>query len=76
MSKKKTTTDVPTTITPQDLENKLRALQGDIHSRVDGKKSTIATVATGTGIVLMLIMFFLGKRAGTKRSAVVEIRRI
>jgi len=75
MSKKKTT-DVPTTITPQDLENKLRALQGDIHGRVDDKKSTIATVAAGSGIVLLLIMFFLGKRAGTKRSAVVEIRRI
>jgi len=75
MSKKKTT-DVPTTITPQDLENKLRALQGDIHDRVDDKKSTIATVAGGSAIVLMLIIFFLGKRSGKKRSAVVEIRRI
>lgn len=74
MSKK--TTDVPTTITPQDLENKLRALQGDIHDKVEDKKSTIATVAAGGGIVLMLIIFFLGKRAGKKRSAVVEIRRI
>lgn len=73
---KKTTTDVPTTITPQDLENKLRALQGDIHGRVEDKKSTIATVAAGSGLVLMLIIFLLGKRSGKKRSAVVEIRRI
>jgi len=73
---KKTANDVPSTITPQDLENKFRALQGDIHDRVESKKSTVATVAAGSGLVLMLIIFFLGKRSGRKRSAVVEIRRI
>ena len=68
------TTD--TKITPQDLENKLRALQGDVQSKVDDKKSTIATVAAGGGFILLLLVFLLGKRSGTKRSAVVEIRRI
>ncbi len=63
-------------ITPQDLENKLRALQGEVQGRVDEKKTSIIGVAAGAGVVLMLIMFFLGKRAGKKRSAVVEIRRI
>ncbi|MGB0114598.1 MAG: hypothetical protein WBP59_15375 [Ilumatobacteraceae bacterium] len=63
-------------ITPQDLENKFRALQGDIHDKVDDKKSTIATVAAGSGLVLLMIFFLLGKRSGKKRSAVVEIRRI
>jgi len=74
MSKK--TNDVPTTITPQDLENKFRALQGDIHDKVDAKRTTITTVAAGGGLMLLLIFFLLGKRSGTKRSAVVEIRRI
>lgn len=65
-----------TKITPQDLENKLRALQGDVKDKVDGQKSTIASVATAGGVVLLVIFFLLGKRAGKKRSTVVEIRRI
>jgi len=63
-------------ITPDDLENKLKALQGDIQGKVDDQKSTIATAAAAGGVVLLLIFFLLGKRSGKKRSAVVEIRRI
>jgi len=63
-------------ITPQDLEDKLRSLQGDVQSKVDDKKTSIAGAAAGAGVVIMLLMFFLGKRSGKKRSAVVEIRRI
>ncbi len=73
---KKTVTETPEHITPQDLENKFRALQGDIQGKVDDKKSTIATVAAGSGIALLLLFFFLGKRAGKKKSTIVEIRRI
>ncbi len=73
---KKTTPAQPTKITPQDIENKLRALQGDVQDTVEGKKSTIATTAAAGGMVLLLIFFLLGKRSGKKRSAVVEIRRI
>lgn len=66
----------PTHITPQDLEHKFLALQGDIQGRVDDKKSTVAGVAAGGAIVLLLLFFFLGKRSGKKKSTVVEIRRI
>jgi len=72
----KNTAAADTKITPQDIENKLKALQGDVQGKVDDKKSTIASVAAGGGFVLLLIVFLLGKRAGKKRSAVVEIRRI
>lgn len=72
----KKTAKAETKITPQDLENKLKALQGDVQSKVDDKKSTIATVAAGGGFLLLLLVFLLGKRSGTKRSAIVEIRRI
>ncbi len=73
---KKSAPDAATKITPQDIENKLRALQGDVQGKVDEKKSTIATTAAAGGVVLLLIFFLLGKRSGKKRSAVVEIRRI
>lgn len=70
------TTAAETRITPQDLENKLRAFQGDVQGKVDDKKSTIASAAAAGGILVLLLVFLLGKRSGRKRSAVVEIRRI
>jgi hypothetical protein len=63
-------------ITPEDLERKFRALQGDVQNKVDDKKPTLAGIAAGGGLVLLLLFFLLGKRSGKKRSAVVEIRRI
>jgi len=68
--------DTPTKITPEDLENKFKALQGDVQGKVDDKKTSIAAVAAGGGMVLLIIFFLLGKRSGKKRSAIVEIRRI
>ena len=73
---KKTPPAQTTKITPQDIENKLRALQGDVQETVEGKKTTIATTVAVGGVVLLLIFFLLGKRSGKKRSAIVEIRRI
>ena len=73
---KKTETEATAKITPQDIENKLKALQGDVQGKVDDKKSTIASAAAAGGVVLLVIFFLLGKRAGKKRSTVVEIRRI
>ena len=73
---KKTETEATAKITPQDIENKLRSLQGDVQGKVDEKKSTIATTVAAGGVVLLLIFFLLGKRSGKKRSTVVEIRRV
>ncbi len=70
-------TKVPTgKITPEDLENKLRAFQGEVQGKVASKKNTLLTVG-GIGVTLLLIIFFLlGKRSGKKKTTVVEIRRI
>lgn len=72
------TTEPRTTskITPEDLRDKLQAFQGDIQGKVDDQKMSIATVAGGVGLVLLLVMFMLGKRSGKKKSAIVEIRRV
>lgn len=63
-------------ITKADLEAKFRALQGDVKGKVDDKKQTMVTVAAGAGILLMLIVFLLGKRSGKKKTTLVEIRRV
>ncbi|MFK7916829.1 MAG: hypothetical protein AB8G14_02030 [Ilumatobacter sp.] len=72
----KTTDTTPSKITPDDLRDKLQAFQGDVQGKVDDQKMSIATVAGGAGMVLMLLMFLLGKRSGKKKSAIVEIRRV
>jgi hypothetical protein len=66
----------PTKITPEDLRDKLQAFQGEVQGKVDDQKMSIATVAGGVGMALMILMFLLGKRAGKKKSAIVEIRRV
>ena len=67
---------VPEKITPDDLRAKFQGLQGEVQGRVDDQKTSIAAVAGGAALVLMLVMFLLGKRAGRKKSAIVEIRRV
>ncbi len=69
-------TETPSKITPEDLEGKLRALQGDVQNKVSSKKNTLLA-AGAVGVTVLLIVFFLmGKRSGKKKTTLVEIRRI
>lgn len=65
-----------TVITRDDLENKFRALQGDIQGRVDDRKQSLVTTGASIGIVLLIIFFLLGRRSGRKKTTFVEIRRV
>lgn len=62
-------------ITRDDLERNFRSLQQGVQGRVDEKKPSIIAVAGGIGLVLALLVFFLGKRSGKKKTTLVEIRR-
>ena len=63
-------------ITERDLEAKLRSFQDGVQSKVDDQKNTLVAVAGGVGVVLLIVFFLLGKRAGRKKTTLVEIRRI
>ena len=65
-----------TPITRDDLQRKFQALQDDIQGKVESKRSTLVTVGGVVAVVALLTMFFLGKRAGRKRTTLVEIRRV
>jgi len=73
---KSKTDDTPGTITEDDLRNKLQAFQDQVQGKVEEQKSTIAATVAGVGVVLAIVFFLLGKRAGRKRSTIVEIRRV
>ncbi|MEY3167781.1 MAG: hypothetical protein RLZZ343_1584 [Actinomycetota bacterium] len=63
-------------ISREDIEAKLRALQGDVQGKVEDRKSTVMVVAGGIGVILVVVFFLLGRRSGKRRSTVVEIRRL
>jgi hypothetical protein len=63
-------------VSREDIENKLRALQGDVQGKVDDRRSTLLAVAGGVGVALVVIFFLLGRRSGKRRSTVVEIRPV
>lgn len=64
-----------TKISRQDLENQFRTLQDEVTKKVDEKKQPALVAGAVGGIVLLLVMYLLGRRSGRKRSAVVSIRR-
>ncbi len=65
-----------TPITRDDLERGFLNIQKGVRRQVDDRKSTIMTVAGGVGLVLVVIIFLLGRRSGRKKTTFVEIRRV
>jgi hypothetical protein len=63
-------------ITRDDIERQLRALQGDVNDEVETKKQTVLAGVAATGLLLLIIVFLLGKRSGKKKTTIVEIRRV
>ena len=69
-------TPTPGHISRDDLERKLRALQGDIKGAVDNHRTNQIASAGVVGVVLVLVFFLLGRRSGKRKSTIVEIRRV
>ncbi len=71
---------VPTTpkdrITRDDIEAKLRELEGDARDQVASARNTVIAAGVIAGVLLLLLAFLLGRRGGRERSTVVEIRRV
>jgi hypothetical protein len=63
-------------ITRDDLESKFRAVQTDLQGKVDDRAKTLKSAAVVGGIVLVLVFYLLGRRAGKSTSTFVEIRRV
>jgi hypothetical protein len=67
---------MPKQINRDDIEHKLRELQGDIEDVGGAAKSYALVVGAAVAVAVVGVAYLLGRRRGKKRSTVVEIRRI
>ena len=63
-------------ITRDDIESKLREIQGDVGERAEAAKVPAIAIAVGVVVVTIAAAYFLGRRKGKRRQTVLEIRRI
>ena len=63
-------------ITPADMEAKFRDLQGQVNVVAEDSKKRVAVAGAAVGIVVLVLIYLMGRRAGKKRSSVLEIRRL
>ncbi len=63
-------------ITRDEIETKIRQLQGHVDETAEAAKGPALIVGAGVGLFLLVVSFLLGKRRGRKKTTTVEIRRV
>lgn len=63
-------------ITPADLETKFREIQGQVDTVANDSKKKLAVGGSVVAVLLLVLIYSLGRRAGKKKSTVLEIRRL
>ena len=63
-------------ITRADLEQGFLNIQRGARKEIADRKSTAITIGTVAGVVLVMLVFLLGRRSGRKKTTFVEIRRV
>lgn len=63
-------------ISRDDLEGSLRSIVGEAEKKAQSSARRLIPVVAGGGLLVLFLVYVLGKRVGTTKSTVVEIRRI
>jgi hypothetical protein len=63
-------------VTRADIEAKLGELQGDVESTGEAAKGMAMVVAGVVAVVVIGVVFMLGRRRGKRQTTTVEIRRV
>lgn len=65
-----------TGITPADIEAKFRDIQGQVEVVAEDSKKRMVLYGAIGGVIVVLLVYLLGRNAGKKKSSVLEIRRL
>ncbi len=63
-------------ITPADIEEKFRSIQGEIETVSSDSKKFIQLAGAAAAVLIVALIYFLGRRSGKRNSTVLEIRRL
>ena len=63
-------------ISRDDIESKLRELQGEVDTNLESARTVGLAAGVGIAVVLVLVAYILGRRKGRKRQMVLEIKRV
>jgi hypothetical protein len=63
-------------VSRDDIEAKLRELKGEVDETTEKAKPIGLAAAAVAAVLVVGVVYLLGKRRGTKLSTVVEIRRV
>jgi hypothetical protein len=64
-----------TKVSLNDIESRLRTLQGGAQKVVSDSRQNAVVAAAAGGLVLLVITYLLGRRRGRRRATFLEIRR-
>ena len=63
-------------VTRNDLESKFRELRGEVDSTADSAKQYAAMAAAVGAVVVLGVVYLMGRRRGRKTTTVVEVKRL
>jgi len=63
-------------VTRADIEAKFGELQGDVESAGEAAKGMGIVIAGVVAVVVIGVVFMLGKRRGKRQNTTIEIRRV
>lgn len=64
------------TITREDLDSALRSVVGEVEEQALTGARRFLPAVIGAGVLMLVAAYLLGRRVGTTRSTVVEVKRI
>jgi hypothetical protein len=73
---KRLTADPTAKISRDDLEREFRSLQGEAREMVDEQSNKLITMGVIGAVIVVVIIFLLGRRAGRRKNTYIEIRRV
>jgi hypothetical protein len=73
---KRLTADPTAKISRDDLEREFRSLQGEAREMVDEQSNKLITMGVLGAVIVVVIIFLLGRRSGRRKNTYIEIRRV